>query len=41
LIGIILYIGSRIFSPEEEAELSKTFGTAWDAYCKKVRIPWL
>ena len=41
LIGIILYIGSRIFSPEEEELLSKTFGTTWDDYRKKVKIPWL
>ena len=41
VIGIVLYIGSRMFSPAEEEELSKTFGAAWDAYCKKVVIPWL
>jgi protein-S-isoprenylcysteine O-methyltransferase Ste14 len=41
LIGIILYIGSRIFSPKEEEILSKTFSTMWDEYCKKVKIPWL
>jgi len=41
LIGIVLYIGSRIFSPEEEETLSKTFGTSWDEYCNKVKIPWL
>lgn len=41
LIGIIVYIGSRIFSPEEEAILSKIFGTTWDQYCNKVKIPWL
>jgi protein-S-isoprenylcysteine O-methyltransferase Ste14 len=41
LIGIVVYIGSRIFSPEEEKILSKIFGTAWDEYCKKVKIPWL
>lgn len=41
LIGIILYIGSRIFSPKEEEILSKTFGSAWDEYRKKVLIPWL
>jgi len=40
LIGTILYLGSRIFSPEEEIVL-KNFGTAWDEYCKKVKIPWL
>jgi len=41
LIGIVLYIGSRVFAPEEEAILSKTFGTTWDEYCNKVKIPWL
>jgi len=41
LIGIILYVGSRIFSPEEEEMMSKTFGAAWDEYCHKVKIPWL
>jgi protein-S-isoprenylcysteine O-methyltransferase Ste14 len=41
VIGIILYIGSRIFAPAEEAALSKTFGVAWDEYCNTVKIPWL
>jgi len=41
LIGVILYIASRIFSPEEEKILSKTFGTTWDEYRHKVKIPWL
>jgi protein-S-isoprenylcysteine O-methyltransferase Ste14 len=41
LIGIIVYIGSRIFSSEEEEILSRTFGATWDEYCKKVKIPWL
>lgn len=41
VIGIILYIGSRIFAPAEEAELSKTFGVDWDEYCNTVKIPWL
>jgi len=41
LIGIVLYIGSRLFAPEEERPLSKTFGATWDEYCKKVKIPWL
>jgi protein-S-isoprenylcysteine O-methyltransferase Ste14 len=40
-IGMVLYIGSRIFSPGEEKQLAQTFGTAWDEYCSKVRIPWL
>ncbi len=41
VIGITLYIGSRLFSPQEEALLSKTFGPTWDAYRKQVKIPWL
>jgi protein-S-isoprenylcysteine O-methyltransferase Ste14 len=41
LIGIVLYIASRVFWPEEEATLSKTFGTTWDEYCHKAKIPWL
>ena len=41
VIGLILYIGSRIFAPAEEAELSKTFGARWDEYCNTVKIPWL
>jgi protein-S-isoprenylcysteine O-methyltransferase Ste14 len=41
VIGITLYIASRIFSPEEERTLSKIFGVTWDAYCHKVKIPWL
>jgi protein-S-isoprenylcysteine O-methyltransferase Ste14 len=41
VIGIILYIGSRIFAPAEEAELSRTFGATWDEYCNTVKIPWV
>jgi protein-S-isoprenylcysteine O-methyltransferase Ste14 len=41
LIGIILYVASRIFSPEEERTLSTAFGTAWDEYCNNVKISWL
>lgn len=41
VIGIALYIGSRIYSPKEEAMLAKTFDLAWDEYVKKVIIPWL
>jgi protein-S-isoprenylcysteine O-methyltransferase Ste14 len=40
-IGLILYIGSRIFAPAEEAALSKTFGASWDEYCGTVKMPWL
>jgi len=41
LIGIVLYMGSRIFAPREEASLSKTFGAKWDEYARTVRMPWL
>jgi protein-S-isoprenylcysteine O-methyltransferase Ste14 len=41
LIGVVLYIGSRIFAPEEERMLSQIFGVSWDEYCNKVKIPWL
>ena len=41
LVGLVLYIGSRLFSPEEEAILAKTFGAAWDDYLHKVLLPWL
>ena len=41
LIGITPYVGSRLFSPEEEELLSKTFGTAWEEYRKQVKLPWL
>ncbi len=41
LIGIVLYIGSRLFSSEEEEILSKTYGSAWDEYSHKVKVRWL
>jgi protein-S-isoprenylcysteine O-methyltransferase Ste14 len=41
LVGIVLYGSSRRFAPMEERELARTFGSAWDAYAKSVKIPWL
>lgn len=41
LLGMVLYIGSRLYSPEEEEILSRSFGAAWEEYCQKVKIPWL
>jgi protein-S-isoprenylcysteine O-methyltransferase Ste14 len=41
LIGVILYIGSRVFARTEESELSKNFGPSWDEYSSTVKIPWL
>jgi protein-S-isoprenylcysteine O-methyltransferase Ste14 len=41
IIGAALYAGSRTFAPEEEAELARTFGPAWDRYRDSVLLPWL
>jgi len=41
VLGGVLYVASRLFAPEEEKTLSKTFGRAWDEYCRKVKIGWL
>jgi protein-S-isoprenylcysteine O-methyltransferase Ste14 len=41
VLGIVVYIGSRIFSPEEELLLSKIFEIEWENYSKKVMLPWL
>lgn len=41
VIGLALYIGSRLYSPGEEQELSKIFGKEWEEYCKTVILPWV
>ena len=41
LIGFVLYLGSRLFSPEEEEILSRAFGPAWEEYNRRIKIPWL
>lgn len=41
LIGALLYVASRIFSPDEERILSRSFGKTWDDYSDRVKIPWL
>lgn len=41
VLGAVLYFASRLYAPDEERELSATFGSAWDDYCKRVIIPWL
>ena len=40
-IGAVVYAASRMYAPAEEAELSRTFGAAWDDYRRRVKIPWL
>lgn len=39
--GAALYVGTRIFAPAEEAQLSRTFGEAWTRYSQQVRLQWL
>jgi protein-S-isoprenylcysteine O-methyltransferase Ste14 len=41
IIGIALYVASRLFAPTEEADLAGRFGAEWDAYCHRVKVPWL
>jgi protein-S-isoprenylcysteine O-methyltransferase Ste14 len=41
VLGVVVYLGSRVFSPSEEAELAETFGPAWDDYRRRVKMPWL
>ena len=41
VIGLVLYVATRLFAPQEEAELAQTFGAKWDAYSAKVTLPWL
>jgi protein-S-isoprenylcysteine O-methyltransferase Ste14 len=41
VIGIVLYTGTRLFAPEEERGLARVFGTRWDEYINRIKIPWL
>jgi protein-S-isoprenylcysteine O-methyltransferase Ste14 len=41
LLGVVLYIGSRLFAPAEETGLAQAFGAEWDEYAGKVMLPWL
>ncbi len=40
-LGIVLYVGSRRYVPEEEHGLARTFGPAWNDYVARVKLPWL
>ena len=40
VLGLVLYAGTRIFAPEEEKVLSASFGTRWEAYRRRVLLPW-
>lgn len=41
VVGVVMYLGCRIFAPAEEAALARTFGPAWTAYAESVTIRWL
>ncbi len=41
VIGAVIYIGSRLYAPEEEKILSKAFGAEWQEYTKRVKIRWI
>lgn len=41
VLGVVLYIGSRIYAPAEEASLSRTFGPRWERYRTSVKLAWL
>jgi protein-S-isoprenylcysteine O-methyltransferase Ste14 len=39
--GAVLYLGSRLFSPREEAALAETFGVEWREYRRNVKFGWV
>jgi protein-S-isoprenylcysteine O-methyltransferase Ste14 len=41
VLGIVMYLATRRYGPEEEADLARTFGESWEAYRQSVKIPWL
>lgn len=38
-LGVVMYIATRRYAPDEERALEATFGPAWDAYLRTVRFP--
>lgn len=41
VLGVVLYIASRMYAPEEETGLEAAFGDEWRAYAGRVLLPWL
>ena len=41
VLGIVMYVATRIFAPAEEAELARDFGDTWDQYASTVWLPWV
>jgi protein-S-isoprenylcysteine O-methyltransferase Ste14 len=40
-LGIVMYIGSRVFSAAEESRMATLFGARWDRYTRAVKLRWL
>ena len=40
-IGIVLYVASRRYAPEEESSLAERFGAIWEHYTRAVKLAWL
>jgi protein-S-isoprenylcysteine O-methyltransferase Ste14 len=40
-VGLALYLGSRLYSPQEEETLCRACGAAWEEYYSRVKVPWL
>ena len=41
VLGVVLYVGTRLYAPLEEKSLAETFGARWDEYSGRVLLPWL
>lgn len=41
ILGLVMYVGSRLYSPEEEEILFAAFGNEWLDYREKVLLPWI
>lgn len=41
VIGVVMYLATRRYGPEEERYLAETFGPQWDQYRRTVFFPWV
>ncbi|MCE1200341.1 MAG: isoprenylcysteine carboxylmethyltransferase family protein [Marinilabiliales bacterium] len=41
ILGLAMYLATRILAKEEEKQLAATFGKQWEAYCQTIVLPWL
>jgi protein-S-isoprenylcysteine O-methyltransferase Ste14 len=40
-VGLVMYIGSRMFATAEESRMAMLFGARWDRYTRTVKLRWL